>query len=84
MEIQCNMGTLQLSTFGSKYFSREKNLGAVFSEKLPVVSSTWQKIYLEAYPVRIFFEIRRYFSKIALNSSDTAVNLPRNTDAPFS
>ena len=31
-----------------------------------------------------FFEIRRYFSKIASNSADTAVNFLRTTDVPFS
>ena len=34
--------------------------------------------------VEIFFEIRRYFSKIAGNSADTAVNLLRTADAPLS
>ena len=31
-----------------------------------------------------FFEIRRYFSKIAGNSADTAVNFPKTADAPLS
>ena len=35
-------------------------------------------------PGRIFFEIRRYFSKIAGNSADTAVILLRTADAPLS
>ena len=34
-------------------------------------------------PGRNFFEIRRYFSKIAGNSTDTAVNL-KTADAPLS
>ena len=35
-------------------------------------------------PGRNFFEIRRYFSKIAGNSADTAVNVLRTADAPLS
>ena len=35
-------------------------------------------------PGRDLFEIRRYFSKIAGNSADIAVNLLRNPDAPLS
>ena len=31
-----------------------------------------------------FFEIRRYSSKVAGNSADTAVNLLRNADVPLS
>ena len=31
----------------------------------------------------IFFEIRRYFSKIACISADTAVNFLRTTHAPL-
>ena len=37
-----------------------------------------------ANPGRNFFEIRRYFSKIAGNSADTAANFLRTADAPFS
>ena len=38
----------------------------------------------EQYPVRNVFEIRRYFSKIASNSDNTAVNLLKTADAPLS
>ena len=34
--------------------------------------------------VEFFFEIRRYFSKIASNSADTAVNAIKTVDAPLS
>ena len=40
--------------------------------------------YLDSVPGRNFFEIRRFFSKTAGNSSDTAVNLLRTADAPLS
>ena len=43
--------------------------------------------FLDLYnkkPGSKFFEMRRYFSKIAGNSADTAVNPVRNDDAPLS
>ena len=38
----------------------------------------------KSYPGRNFFEIRRYFSKIARNSDDTAVILLRTAEVPLS
>ena len=50
--------------------------------------TTWRlHFFLDLYnkkPGSKFFEIRRYFSKIAGNSADTAVNPLRNDDAPLS
>ena len=42
------------------------------------------KLIPEVYLCSNFFEIRRYFSKIAGNSADTAVNALRTADAPLS
>ena len=40
--------------------------------------------FVFVHPGQNFFEIRRYFSKIADNSADTAVNFRRTADAPLS
>ena len=53
-------------------------------EKVVEKITTLAWIIIETYPVRNFFEIRRYFSKIARNSADTVVNALRTTDAPLS
>ena len=49
--------------------------------------NTYFPFSINDFPSRVkkfFFEIRRYFSKIAGNAADTAANLLGTTDAPLS
>ena len=60
-----------------------------WQENEPVMKKPWPRqnkpmLSKTTDPCRIFFEIRRYFSKISGNSADTAVFLLRTADAPLS